>query len=254
MNAIFNIWTILFLLAALHGIGLALFFLFRKEGRGSSNKLLGIFLLLFSLTLIDYVGYWTGYQRIYPHLLNLSSTFVFLFGPMLYLYIISVFRPEKVFRIQNIIHFLPFLVFLGFMVPFYFQSGAAKLDFMEPVHKASGGFGPHSAGIISIKIFHLLSYSLVILFYTKFRLFRNKIRANDFSSEDGRWLGILSYNFIGFSICFTLYHLSVIIYDFSVEYDYLISLAMAIFIFSIGYLGYANKHFIKPLQGTRKND
>ena len=104
MKATLNAWTTLFLLAALFGLASSLFFLVRKEGRGSSNKLLGLFLLLYSLTLIESVGYWTGLQQVWPHLVNLSSAFAFLFGPVLFLYVTSVADPARVFRIRNLIH------------------------------------------------------------------------------------------------------------------------------------------------------
>jgi len=244
-EASFNTWTTVFLVAALHGLVLSLFFLFRTKGRESSNKLLGLFLLLFSITLIDYVGYWTGYQRVYPHLIRLSSTFVFLFGPVLYLYVISILRPEKLFRLQTIVHFLPFIVFLAYMLPFYIQSGSAKLEYLEQV-RSNPGFTAQAAGIISAKVLHLLSYSVVILIYTRFRLFRKKVRSNDFTTVSGRWLNIISYNFLGFSLCFALYYALVATIDFNVEYDYMISFAMAVFIFSVGYLGYLNEDFMLP--------
>lgn len=252
MKATLNAWTTLFLLAALFGLASSLFFMVRKKGRGSSNRLLGLFLLLYSLTLIDSVGYWTGYQQVWPHLLNLSSTFPFLFGPVLFLYVTSVADPGRVFRIRNLVHFLPFLVFAGFMLPFYLQPEAAKLEFMER-ELVARGISARSAGVISMKSLHLLSYSVVILFYAKFRLFRKKIRTSNFSSDHGRWLNVVGYNFLGFSFCFALYYLLAAIPDFEIKFDYLISLVMTAFIFTNGYLGYRHTDILDSGGGNNNN-
>lgn len=251
MEASFNTWTVIFLVAAIHGLALSCFFYFRKKGRGVSNILLGTFLLLFSLTLIDYVAYWTKYQLVYPHLLNFSSTFVFLFGPVLYLYVISIFKPGKVFLKKNLFHFLPFLAFLGIMLPFYIQSADTKLEFVTASGQFSG-FSTRATGIISMKILHLLAYSAIIPVYTRFHLYRNKVRNNDFKNRAGHWINVISYCFIGFTISFTLYYVLVATIDFNVEYDYMISFAMTVFIFTVGYLGYLNPRFLHSAVADKK--
>ena len=251
MEASLDTWTIIFLVAAFHGFVLAGLFYRKKEGNRASNILLSILLALFSITLIDYVAYWTGYQLVYPHLIRLSNTFTFLFGPVLYLYVISTLKPEQLYLKKQLIHFIPFLGLLILDTPFYLLSAETKLDMLQAA-RASGDISARAMILPSLKILHLTCYSILILLMVKYTGFREQISTPKTTKISRRGLTVISFCFIGFTISYASYYVLINTIDFKIEYDYMISFAMTGFIFTVGYLGYINPDLISEKQPKPK--
>ena len=247
MNADFTSWTYLFVSAALLGIAFSLYLLFGRGPNRVGDRLLGLFLLLFSLTLGERAGCWTGYLTCYPHLYAVTSPVYFALGPVLFLYVTSILKPAHLYRVRNLIHFLPFMVFLGFMLPSYLQPDAARPEVLAGVRDSSS-VSLRSAGISAAQTLHLFGYSLVILFFTSFRVFRSKVRANDFSTLKGRWIKVIGYNFLGYTLCFTLYHLLAPPSPPGIGgFGYVLTGGMAACVLSIVYLGNANRGYADSL-------
>src|SRR5258708_4120117 len=63
----------------------------------------------------------------------LSSKYVFVFpaGPLVFLYIRTLTSPEKRFEKKDLFHFIPFLLCGTYLLPYYFQSSAAKLQVLS---------------------------------------------------------------------------------------------------------------------------
>lgn len=75
-----------------------------------------------------YAGLW----RQWPHLLRATVWMPFLFGPGLWLFVVSLQRPRG--RWRDALHYLPALICLGWFLPFLLQSGADKLAFVAGTH------------------------------------------------------------------------------------------------------------------------
>ncbi|HEX5757057.1 MAG TPA: helix-turn-helix domain-containing protein [Arenimonas sp.] len=75
-----------------------------------------------------YAGLW----RQWPHLLRATVWMPFLFGPGLWLFVVSLQRPRG--RWRDSLHYLPALIGLGWFLPFLLQSGADKLAFVAGTH------------------------------------------------------------------------------------------------------------------------
>ena len=133
----FDTWTTIFLFAAIQGLFVAtvLFFVKRKEFK--ANSLLALLILLFSLTLIEYVLYWTAYIYYFPHVMSLSDGFPFLFGVILYFYFEKIFEGHQLSK-KDYLHFLPFLLYLVYMMPRYLS--AAEVKQMWILGKISNAF------------------------------------------------------------------------------------------------------------------
>lgn len=61
-------------------------------------------------------------------------------------------------------------------------------------------------------------------------------KVNRLSAESYGWLYIVNYDFWGYVLTYITYFVLATKIDFQVEYDYMISFAMSLFIFGIGYL------------------
>lgn len=253
MGASLNTWTIIFLVAALHGFVLSVLFFRKKEGSRSSNILLSIFLALFSVTLVDYVAYWTGYQMVYPHFTRISNSFTFLFGPILYLYVISILKPRQLFHNKQLIHFIPFMGLLITDLPFLILPATAKIELLQSF-QASAEVSPGAMIIPSLKILHLSFYAVLILIMVRYDGFRERINTSQIPNYSKHWLNVISYCFIGFTLSYASYYLLINTIDFKIEYDYMISFAMTVFIFIVGYLGYMKPDALAMQESKPKYD
>jgi hypothetical protein len=86
MQPSLNTWTVLLLFAAAQGLFLALVLFTQQRGNRRANRVLALLILLFSLRLVETVGYWTKYLLEFPHFWLATASFSFLFGPLLYFY------------------------------------------------------------------------------------------------------------------------------------------------------------------------
>ena len=126
-------WISLIVLAASAiGIFLALILFGLKKGNKITNFFLGAFLLSYSLSNLGSVPTHSGFIADVPHVFGLFMPFIFLIGPFLYLYILSLTRPN--FRLARIhaIHFVPYAVVLVlFFVFVYIRNADYKLSLIR---------------------------------------------------------------------------------------------------------------------------
>ena len=88
----------------------AVFLLSYKKGSILSNRILGVFMLIYALiNCNDFIWIFNIYKH-YPHLYNFAISFQFLLPPLMLLYTLSVVKEH--FRINEIhlLHLLPFMV------------------------------------------------------------------------------------------------------------------------------------------------
>jgi AraC-like DNA-binding protein len=122
---------ILNLLGAAQGLLLALALLNSKDGDRTANRLLAALTLTISIIVSGAVLLSSKYVFVYPHLSRIHHPFVFLAGPLLYLYLRELISNGKRFERKDFLHFVPFAVFLIYLLPYYLQSGKSKLDVLS---------------------------------------------------------------------------------------------------------------------------
>ena len=122
---------ILNLLGAAQGLLLALALLNSKDGSKTANRLLAALTLTISIIVSGAVLLSSNYVFVYPHLSRIHHPFVFLAGPLLYLYLRELVSDGKRFERKDFLHFGPFAVFLIYLLPFYLQSRKSKLDLIS---------------------------------------------------------------------------------------------------------------------------
>jgi AraC-like DNA-binding protein len=75
-----------------------------------SNTLLGIFLLILALNVVDGLLVYNGFYQKFPSLAHWEDGFVFLIGPLLYFYTKSIVYRDFRFQVKHITHAVPFLI------------------------------------------------------------------------------------------------------------------------------------------------
>ena len=159
------------------------------QGRNRiANDILALFALIFAVHLLllapllnqNSIGF-----RIYP----LFLTDVFLFGPLLYLYVRAMTEPAFRLRRRDLLHALPFAAFVCFSLLNGNSHGSAS----HTLHDAAArGWPPSPAALAGISFY--LSFSIYMLLSLRRLRRHSRLVRQHFSWLEGvnlRWLRIL---------------------------------------------------------------
>ena len=69
----------------------------------------------------------------FPHYIRIHAPFMYLIGPFLYLFTRTIYNDEKKFRSTDWLHFLPAILHLLELMPFYLSPVANKLALIKQV-------------------------------------------------------------------------------------------------------------------------
>lgn len=119
------------------GIILSLILFFYNHGYKSANRFLGAFFFFTALfVLSQYVAMYDDSLILTALLASGPTPFVFLIGPMSYLYVRSILRDNATLSKYDYFHFLLFVLeFIG-MIPYYFSSWDSKLYIADTIQHA----------------------------------------------------------------------------------------------------------------------
>lgn len=241
-------WTIIFSAVAFHGIVLSVLFFFRSSRHKRADWLLGIFILLFSVNLFNNVLFWTNYNLEFPHLMGMSAPVHFLYGPVLFLYVLFVVDPKRNWKRIDALHFAPALIYLVWLLPFYFTSAEGKVNFLLNAFDGNSKYEGMASGtpfIVYVKSLHMLGYAGAIFWILHPSRSWLKDKVSKLADESARWLRVIRYSFIGFVASYIGFFILVATIRFSVEHDYIIAVAMSGFIFTVGYLGFFKPEYLQ---------
>lgn len=101
---------ILFYILCFQFLFVSLYLFQNKKGKTLSNKLLGIVFLMISIVIINLYVLIFKVEIEIPQLLLIDDTFMFAYGPLLYLFTQSVIFKNYKLQKKNIGHFIPFII------------------------------------------------------------------------------------------------------------------------------------------------
>jgi AraC-like DNA-binding protein len=225
MEPSFNSWTVFFLAAAIQGVFLS-FMIFLR--RSQTNHLLGALIVTFSLCLLYYVGFWTRYNSLLPWQIGIAEGLTYTFGPLLFFYV----RSNRKKTYFNALHLIPFLVFAVYFLIFpLFPSGSRFL--IQTTQSV-------------IQNLHLAIYTFLILKFT----YANQGFSNG-ALKLYNWRKKISWAFAGYTFSFLSYFILVWTGTLKIEYDYMISVMSAFFIYFIGYHGFQHQEIFRLFEAGR---
>ena len=156
----FNVLALLYIYAGF--IGIFLFFIINVKG--GSDKcailLISLFVLFHSLFILHLSLYVLNYQYYYPQFLYASTTFSFLYGPLLYFYFRRIIYTYK-FKWLDALHLIPSIVLLIYILPFYLMPNFEK--FKVIFNHANNLMLSVISTIAVLKILSLSVYAYLIL-------------------------------------------------------------------------------------------
>jgi AraC-like DNA-binding protein len=219
------------LVGALQGLFLAGTLLAQRNNR-TANRLLAILMLAFTVFLASTVYYATSLFERWPHFFGVSYHMPFVFGPLVYLYARAASDRSWRFTRRDAWHFLPVAVTVASTFPMYALSGAEKVALLR---RFMAGDVPTRLAVFDVvKFISGIAYSIatVLLVVRHQREVRNSYSNTE--RVNLRWL----LWFSGAAAAIWLLALSV---DpggapANIRDDH-VSLAIAIMIYAIGYMG-----------------
>ena len=224
-----NLFEITFLIFSFFGLLMSGFFFIKKKGDNVANKLLGIYLLLFSYNIISNCFYWSElmYTKTYIHLFYTVYFPWISYGPLFYLYIRRVIKGKPIAYI-NILHFIPFLLLLIGRWPLYLLNASDKLSAVTDGSWSGFGYTPrYMSWIIVVQLF-IYGITSVLLFKKNSALLNTNKKI---------WLKVFIGSFFGYWIAFAAYFVLLYFDLITTQNDYFIGYIIVFFIGLVTYFG-----------------
>lgn len=223
------------LAAAVQGLLLAVALLAHRTNR-TANRLLAALVAAFTVSLLSEVYYAAGMVHGLPHLFGISYPLPWVFGPLVYLY--AVAASDRGWRLggRSALHFAPAVAVVLVTLPIYLKSGPEKIALFD---RMTAGDVPTILVVLEpFKYVSGTAYSAATVLYL--RAHRRRVERSYSNTErvNLRWLQTLA------GVAAAIWLLAVVssgagVLPLRIERDgsQLVSLAVAAFVYAIGYKG-----------------
>lgn len=245
----FNIWSILILFGAAQGLFLSVY-LFTKSENRDANKWLAFLLTAISLHLLEYTAGITGLTFKYPVIIATTYSLLFCMGPLYYIYCRYLLDKTYKTTYKTILHFLPSLVVILMMLPFYTMSDKTKISYLQGLSQGDTLKIPTEQLIfMAVHVAQTVAY---IFAAYKF-IGKKEVELKDFSSDvylvkKITWLNKFSlYFFVYFLLYFILVVTLTFLNSYQVQVDYVMLLITSVSIYAIGYTALSNPEIFKAI-------
>jgi AraC-like DNA-binding protein len=131
----------------------------RKPSPGhGANRYLATFLMLIGFSFADQFLLLTGWYLRHPLLANWSATFPLAYGPLLWLYTVTLLKPGGGLTQKRVLHLLPFTIFfLASMIAYWFLPPSHK--HMLLIQLMSRHIQPFFYVFATLLVMHFLLYT-----------------------------------------------------------------------------------------------
>jgi AraC-like DNA-binding protein len=126
----------------------------------------------------------------YPHLSKISWLIPSLFGPLTYLFTLKLCSTDPLFKKSDLLHFIPFLVYLVILLPWYIRPAAYKRGYLadfELAREDDFGF------LNQFSILIILVYLVITLLYLKNFRIRLSNTFSEISKKRVEWMSVFAW-------------------------------------------------------------
>jgi len=219
------------LVGALQGLLLSGVLVAQRSNK-TANRLLAALMAAFTIYLASTVYFSAGIIYTHPHFFGVGYQMPWIFGPLVYLYAVAASDRSWRFGPRTLIHFVPVLVTLALAAPYYMMTGAEKIAAYQ--RWTVGGMPRHLAILDPFKYVSGIGYSAATVLYLR----RHRRRIEDSYSNTARvnlvWLLWLAAAAGSIWLLATTLRVSDVGSRLRDEH---VSLAIALLVYAIGYLG-----------------
>lgn len=235
MEASLSLLAILNLLGSAQALLLALALISIRRGGGAARRVLAALVVVMAVVIFGAVLRTSHYEFVFPHLSRVPDPFVFLGGPLLFLYLRTLVRRESKLGRKDYLHFLPFALCVAYLAPYYLRSGQSKLNFMlaEFYHPSLGYWYYVRSGLLLLQFaVYLTLAGLLLVRYS--RVLKAKGAAR--SQAERAVLFQVRFMLVGCLIVFVVALLRYTL-DQTARTNLLVALGVSALVYSLGYLG-----------------
>jgi AraC-like DNA-binding protein len=226
----FTIIGYVHLIAGVQGLFLTVLLNSYPAENRTPNRLLSLLIFAFSMIILGTSLGATGLYRQVPHLIRLGDPMVLLLGPSLLMYVTAI-RIGKVPRLQWL-HLLPFFLYAGGLLPFYFSEPVVKLQWAGVALSASG----QESWFNLAKALHAAGYFIWVFLLTKRHARQVKGFSTDLKDTDLAWIRSLTgYLIFLASTAMLFFLLSGLGWMETKMANWFIGLIMAVLVYVMGY-------------------
>lgn len=226
-------WSTFLVISIAQAVFILIVLLSKNEKSTPLYWLVGIKTLILVAN-IDFYSIASGMYKYTPHLFGISMGFMFLFGPLLFLYARSISDTAYQSRWHHMAHFIPYGFHLLVNVPFYATNGEIKLGFINQYVQHGIPLRMLDQVMIGLQTAHLFIY----LFLTTKSILQvdrqMEVRLKSVFITRTRWVKSLCICFAAYGLCVLLLFLHTLINGVlttSVNYTYtLVTSAILYFI------------------------
>lgn len=161
-----DMWSIICLYIGFIGVFIAIVLNLKKRSDRIANLLISIFVFQHSLFIIHVSLLLTNYEYYLPHTLYISTLFSYLYGPLIYFYFKRI-TTGYLFRSLDILHLLPTILLVIFLLPIYNLPEEEKLRILLNDQR------PYITIISDAKLISLCIYTFLVI-----RVYVNSIMRN----------------------------------------------------------------------------
>lgn len=233
-----KLWTILFLCIAIQGFFLSFLIASRKNKNNKKiDFFLSSFIALFSIIMLFWVGHWNKLFDEYHILSFIYRPIPLLLGPFLFYHIKSFF--EKI-SAKDLVHFIPFIIVSIYFLPIYLNYTNSQNS-----HNLLWKWDLLSSYINSINTISITFYSMYLFVYYKTQ---RKTYAQNVNANTLKLLKMIIVFFSIFSIVAIInLWVRLTLSNHPIVIDFILSLLISLFIYTIGYLGFNNTALMQAL-------
>ena len=200
-SAAFNLWSFLYLYVALIGFYIAAILHFNKKIDSIAKVLISCFVFIHSVFILHICLNITNYHFRYPHSYLMSTSFSFLYGPLLYFYFKRI-TQQYVFKKTDVIHLIPTIALFIYLLPTYLLSGSDKLNIM--LERVSDGFNAQDSSdlilLVALKLTSLIIYGHFIR-----KLYITSKRNKSVNTANKLWNRNIYVIHISYIVCYSVY-------------------------------------------------
>lgn len=122
--------TIVSILGGIQGLFLSFTLATLRKQRLAANKFLALDSFILSAILVIAFLHFSRLVLHTPHLFNVTPLLMPLFGPLLFFYVQHLLDPQTRFSRYQLLHFLPFFLFLKLHWPMLNKTGEIKISYL----------------------------------------------------------------------------------------------------------------------------
>ncbi|HEX8161095.1 MAG TPA: helix-turn-helix domain-containing protein [Pyrinomonadaceae bacterium] len=244
MEPSISVLAVLNLLGAAQGLFLSAALLGVKGGNKVANRILAALVAAMALSVAGGVVRTMHYDFVFPHLSNLHDPLPFLVVPLIFLYFKTLTSRGAAFTKKEFLHFVPFVLCVLYLIPYYLQSREAKLGYLT-----SGYYYPSLGRWYYVRSGLLLLLATFYLILTAPRILKFlRERGGQSAPADGAVLFQVRFFVAGFLILFAGGVLRYLL-DHTAKTNLLVPLGASVFIYAIGYLSFRNPNALARPEG-----